>query len=396
MEFVVPMPTSPVLAPPPPKPKAPRRALRGFTIARIFGIEIRLDASWIVIVTLVTVSLALNFGREHPGLGAGYHWLAAAFGSLAFFASLLLHELSHSLVARARGIQVEGITLFLFGGVSELKGEAARPRDEFVIAAVGPVTSAALGVLCAGLAAAVAAGTILQSVLRWLAFINVALAIFNLLPGFPLDGGRIFRAVAWGITRNLRRATRIAAKLGKAIAFLLIFSGIVLALGFGWVLNGLWLAFIGWFLMTAAQSSVAQVEMRAMLERFTVRDAMRADCDTVDVRESVRDFVEHRVLRTGSRCFLVLDGAEFRGLVTLHEVKGIPRERWAETPVEQVMIPYYTARSISPSASLLEAIDAMDEHGFGQLPVTEEGRLLGLVTREDALRLVALNLELGG
>lgn len=384
----------PTLAPPKrPRPALPR-AKRGLVVAKLFGIEVRLDASWIVIVLLVTLSLATTFAREHPSLGPAARWAAAGIASLAFFVSLLLHELSHSLVARTRGIEVEGITLFIFGGVSELRGEAARPRDEFLIAAVGPVTSAVLGFACAGLSLLAGDGTIAQSVLRWLAFINVALAVFNLLPGFPLDGGRIFRAAAWGWTKNLRRATRISAKLGRGLAFLMIFGGVVLALGFGWVLNGLWLAFIGWFLLTAAQSSVAEVEARSMLERLHVRDAMRTDCETVDGAESVRDFVEHRVLRTGGRCYLVLDGGAFRGLVTLHEVKGLPRERWAETPVEQIMVPYYAVRSVSPSATLLEALEIMDEGGFGQLPVSEEGRVIGLLTREDALKMVALNLEL--
>ncbi len=367
----------------------------GFRLGRILGLEVTLDASWLVIFALVTFSLATGFGAQHPGSDPAVRWLAAFAASLAFFASILLHEMSHSWVARLRGLGVHGITLFIFGGVSRLKEEPRRPRDEFVIAVVGPLMSGALGGLFLLARRAAPADTLLVSALGWLGAVNLLLAVFNLLPGFPLDGGRIFRAVVWAFTGNLRKATRAAARGGAAIAYGLMLWGAYTAFVAGQLVNGLWLGFIGWFLLSASQKTVAQMELRSILGSLRVSQALRPDCAVAGPEETVARFVDDQVLRTAGRCAFVSDGGALLGLVTLHELRKVAREAWPSTRLGDVMVPFERLRRVAPDDTLLTALERMNEGPVNQLPVLEGRSLLGIVTREDVLRFVALHLELG-
>jgi Zn-dependent protease/predicted transcriptional regulator len=366
----------------------------GVPLGRIFGIEIRVDVSWIVIFALVTLSLANYFAGESPGATPAQSWAAAVVGSLIFFASILGHELMHSLIAKAQGTAVTGITLFIFGGVAKLQGEPKRPVDELLVAAVGPAFSALIGAAFLALQSVWPPNSIYALVAGWVGATNLGLAVFNLLPGFPLDGGRVFRAVAWSITGDLRRATRLAASTGSAVAYALIILGMSLVVAYGAVLNGLWIAFIGWFLLSAAKGSVAHMELTDVLSRLAVGAAMRRDCPTIPGDESVASLVEDQILRTGRKCFFVSDNGHFEGLVTLHEVKERDRSTWPDTAVRDIMIPAGAVKSVRPADSLLEAMRRMDESNVDQLPVVEEGSLQGIVSREDVLHAVALHLEL--
>ena len=371
-------------------------AARGIPLGRILGLEVTLDTSWLLIFALISFSLFSNLANDYPGRPVAYYWIGALTASVVFFASILLHEMSHSLVARARGLEVHGITLFFFGGVSRLKSEPKKPSDEFLMAVVGPLTSAVLGVVLIGAKWLLPSGTMGAGLVGWLGFINLALAAFNLLPGFPLDGGRVFRAIAWACTGNLMKATRIASRAGATIAYGMMFWGLLQAFFYNHLMNGLWFGFLGWFLLSAAQQSVTQLELGRVLDRLRVSEVMRSDCVRIPPAESVERFVEERVLRTGERCFLVAgEDDTLLGLVTLHEVKALPRESWPTTAIRDVMVPLGRLRSVGPDRPLSEALELMNDGAVNQLPVVEGTALRGLVTREDLLRRLAIHLELG-
>jgi Zn-dependent protease/predicted transcriptional regulator len=358
------------------------------------GIDIAVDVSWLIIFALLSISLLAHFRLGFPQLTSGILWIASIVTTLVFFGSLLLHELSHSVVARKRGVTVRGITLFLFGGVSELRDEPRRPLDEFLIAIVGPVASIVLAVFFFALRALVAKGSLGWDALGWLGTINVFLAGFNLLPGFPLDGGRILRSAAWGLTGDLRGATRLASFLGAVIAFGFVLLGVLLAFGTGRFVDGLWLGLIGWFLFAASRQGVTQVELRDRLSQLRVEQAMKTNCPEVGAEEPVDRFVDEYVLRRGGKCFFVAEGGALQGLVTLDEVRRVPREAWSTTRLADVMIPAGDVTAVAPHDSLLVAFERMNQGALNQLPVVEGGSLRGILTRNDLLRSVALFLEL--
>src|ERR1700745_2638333 len=303
-------------------------------LGRIGGIEIGLHYSWFIIAVLITFSLVAQFHSVNPPWGNVEIWLAAVITGLLFFCTLLLTELAHSLVAKARGLRVRAITLFALGGVSQIESEASDAKSEFWIAIAGPITSLAIGLALLG--AARLAGwlpptepaTPVISVLVWLGFITIPLSAFNMIPGYPLDGGRVLRAVIWWITRNADRSTRLAAQVGQGMAFLFILSGLFrffVGANFG----GLWLAFIGWFLLDASRASYAQVELMAGLRDRRVADIIDRDCSSVEGQLSLQGFVDEYVLRTGHRCFVIMQNDRVSGLITTHEVKKIDRDRWS-------------------------------------------------------------------
>jgi len=374
----------------------PERRLSGLSLGKIFGLEVTLDPSWIFIFALLTLSLFGTLVGDYPGLSVSAYWIGAVSASLIFFSCLLLHELSHSWVAQARHIEVHGITLFFFGGVSRLREEPTKPFDEFLMSIVGPLASALLGAFFLGLKLVMPSGTMAAGLVGWLAVINFSLAVFNLLPGFPLDGGRVLRAAAWGLTGDFARATRIAAWAGTVIAYLLILFGVLQAVFFDRVMNGLWIGFVGWFLLSAAQRSVARLQYDQVLDKLRVGDIMRTDVIRVSPDETVDRFVHEYVLRTGERCQMVTDdNGNLLGLVTLHEVKHVPREAWPSTPLRDVMIPWERLRTAEPGESLLDALDQMNSWGIHQLPVAEGTTLKGVITREDLLRRLTVHLEVG-
>jgi Zn-dependent protease/CBS domain-containing protein len=365
-------------------------------LTTIRGIEVGLHYSWFIIFFLITFSLTTRFASEHPHWTTVEHYTVAIATSLLFFGSIFLHELAHSFVALAKGIHVRSITLFAFGGVAQIGREPDRPLTEFQIAVAGPIASALLAVgfwLVSSLA-----GDQFEHVAAlggWLASINMMLAIFNLVPGFPLDGGRILRAVLWHGTGSFSKATRIAAGSGQIIGYGLIVGGIWTGLVTGNWFSGLWLAFIGWFLRNAAQESVLQMSVRSALGGLVAEDIMARDCPTVPGQLSLADLVQEHFLRMGRRCFLVSRNGRLEGLITLHQVKAIPQERWNDSVVAEAMTPIDRLRAVAPETPITEVLRVMEQHDVNQVPVTQDGRLLGMITRDHLLRVLYANLELG-
>lgn len=368
--------------------------MRGFRLGRIFGLEISVDLSWLIIVALVVWSFSTAvFPRAVPELsGRAYLLLGVVAGAL-FFGSLLLHEIAHSLMARAKGVEVEGITLFIFGGVSRMRDEARSARDEFLIAGVGPLASLAVGAvfwLLSIVGDALGWGAPAVEVARYLSFLNVALAGFNLLPGFPLDGGRLFRALLWWWRDDLEEATRIASVGGQALGVLIATFGLLQLFG-GNLIGGLWLGVIGWFLMNAAKMSYRQHVLRAGLEGATARDAMTAEPEVVSPSISVGKLVEDHFLRDKHGSYPVVEGDEPVGLVTLEETGEVPRDRWDATRVREVMIPFGEQVSVRPDEELFEVIRKLGESPARRLLVVNEDReLLGIVTARDVTTWLAL------
>src|SRR5271157_5271101 len=279
-------------------------------LGRVHGIEIGLHYSWFIIAALIVFSLGEHFRQVYPNWSASQIWITALFTAVLFFVSLLLHELAHSLVAQARGLKVRAITLFALGGVSQTEGDATDAKTEFWVAIAGPITSLIIGLGCLGIALGLGwqrstePHTAVAGVLVWLGYINIALALFNMIPGFPLDGGRVLRSIVWAITKNGDRSTRIAAGVGQAVAFLFILDGISKWFS-GDSFGGLWIAFIGWFLMDAAKASYAEVGITAALRGVRVSEVMFHDCATVNPGMSLQEFVNTYLLRAGERCFAV-------------------------------------------------------------------------------------------
>jgi Zn-dependent protease/CBS domain-containing protein len=369
-------------------------------LGRIAGISIGLNYSWFIIALLIALSLVQHFRAVAPQWSNPVVWIAAIITGLLFFAALLLHELAHSLVAKARGLRVLAITLFALGGVSQIESEASDAKSEFSIAIVGPVTSLVIGLLLLGAAwltgwkPATEPSTPVVSVLVWLGYINIMLAAFNMIPGYPLDGGRVLRAVIWWVTRNADRSTKIAAQVGQAVAFLFILSGLYrffLGANFG----GLWFAFIGWFLLDASRSSYVQVELMAGLRGRRVADIMDRDYATVESHLSLQDFVYQYVLKTGHRCFVVVQNDKVSGLITTHEVKTVARDDWPETSVQSVMRPLARLRVVAPDTSAIQALELLSREDLNQLPVISDGHLEGIFSRGRVLRFLRTQSELG-
>ncbi len=363
-------------------------------LTKIRGIDVGVHYSWFIVFVLITFSLTARFASEHPQWTLAEHYAVGIATSLLFFGSILVHELAHSFVALAKGIPVRSITLFVFGGVAQIGREPDRPMTEFQIAIAGPIASALLA-LGFGAIAHLAGDQSerLAALAGWLSSINVMLALFNLVPGFPLDGGRIFRAALWHMTGSLTKATRIAAGTGQGIGYVLIFFGIVTGFTANWF-SGLWLAFIGWFLMNAAQESVVQVSVRSALSGLAVEDVMNRDCPIVPARMALADLVREYILRTGQRCFIVVDGSRLEGLVTLHQIKAVPQERWSQVSVGEAMTPVSRLRIVTPDQPLLDVLQLLEGGDVNQVPVVAGDRLLGMITRDHLLRVLAAKMEL--
>jgi len=368
-------------------------------LGRIAGISIGLHYSWFIIAFLITLSLIGRFSAVMPKWSSATVWSAAIVTGLLFFVALLLHELAHSLLAKSRGLRVRAITLFALGGVSQIESEAPDAKSEFWIAIVGPLASLVIGIVCLLLARST--GWILNSeprtpisaVLVWLGYINLMLAAFNLVPGYPLDGGRVLRALIWWNTHSIDRSTRIAARVGQVVAFLFIFLGLYqffLGKNFG----GLWLAFIGWFLLDASRSSYAQVEITEGIRDRRVSDIMDRDFSTVEAHLSLQDFVHRYLLASGRRCFVVVQNNNLAGLITTKEVSGVERDRWPQTSVQSVMRPLSQLRTVMPDAPAIRALEIMSREDINQLPVVSDGQLVGLFSRSSVMGFLRNRAEL--
>jgi Zn-dependent protease len=366
-------------------------------IGRIFGVQIGVHPSWLVIAFLITYSLAVGqFPIQYRGWSDGLYWAVAAATSVLFFASVLGHELSHALAARRFGLQVTDITLFIFGGAATLEGEPERPRDEALIAAAGPLTSLVIGVALLAIDAVVSQPQV-GALVGWLGVINLSLGLFNLIPGFPMDGGRILRALLWRMRGDRFAATRNAALVGRLFGYLLIGFGVFLAFQSGSVFAGVWLALIGWFLSNAAESTVAQMSVQRTLHGVLVRDVMDAAPASVSPNESVIDLVNERMLHSEHRSYLVQhDDGGLAGIVSLSDVRRIPRERWETARVTDIMTRYADLAMVGPEDGVEEAMKLLQEREVNQLPVVVDGRsVVGLLTRTGLLRLIDTRLKLG-
>ena len=356
------------------------------TLGRVFGIKIGLHYSWFLIALLIVFSLSSQFHATNPAWGDGVILALAIGTALLFFVSLLLHELAHSLVATANQLPVKEITLFALGGVSQIEKNPLSAKVEFWMAFVGPLTSMVIGAVCLTLARLIGDPSTnpWMAMLLWLGYINLSLAAFNLLPGYPLDGGRVLRALIWWKTGDADRSTRLAARVGQAVAFGFIAVGIVRYFG-GAGIGGLWIAFIGWFLLQAARESYVQVGLAHALEGVRVADVMTRDCPTVEGWMNIQNFVEHELLRTGRRCFMVVDKGVVAGLVTPHEVKQVDRAKWPFTTLDDIMRPLQDLHSVTPETPLSSALESMSRYDLNQLPVVSNGHLEGVLSRAEVL-----------
>jgi Zn-dependent protease/CBS domain-containing protein len=363
-------------------------------VARIGGIPIVVHPSWLVVFALISSQLAMSYlPGEHPGWPTASYWLAGTSIALLLFVSVIVHELGHAWVARRNGIAIRSITLFIFGGVARVAAEPDTPSSEFRVAIAGPLMSVVLAGVFRMAAMVAGDGGLLAATCLFLARTNLTLALFNLAPGLPLDGGRVVRAIVWRATGDSQRATAAAALGGQIFALGLMGVGGGLAVAMANV-GGLWLVLIGWFLYRSAGETFAQAALRRVLAGVSVGQVMAHEGARVPRALSLDRLVEERVLTHGDRCFLVTDDDQLLGLVTLHEVNATPRERWPAVRVDDVMRDVGQLVTVRPDEGLLAALAKMDEAQVAQMPVVSGGALLGLISREDVLHYVRTRLEL--
>jgi Zn-dependent protease/CBS domain-containing protein len=365
------------------------------SLGRIFGIPIGLDYSWFLIFALMTWTLAVSyFPAEFSNWPTAQYWVVGAVTAVMLFVSVLLHELGHSVIAIRYKVPVRNITLFVFGGVSQITKEPPSAGAEFLIAIAGPIVSFALAGLFTLAQQAFGSIAPLFAVVKYLAYINGVLGLFNLIPGFPLDGGRVFRAIVWGATHNLRRSTIIAANVGRFIAFGFILVGVwqLLIGNFG---GGIWIAFIGWFLESAASSQIHQQMVEKLLDGHKVSEAMVRNYTTIPADETLQSLVDKHILGNGHRSFVVERNDHPMGLLTIHQIKQVPKDEWAMTRADSAMLPLEKTRFVRPSTELEEAIKEMDSDGVNQLPVMDDGHIIGTLNREAVISFLRTLSELG-
>ncbi len=364
---------------------------------KLLGFEVRLDLSWIFIAILVVWSLSAGyFPYFYQDLSTQTYWLMGVVGALGLFISIIVHEFSHSLVARQFGMPMKGITLFIFGGVAEMGDEATSPKGEFLMAIVGPITSIVLAALFywgARLGQASIWSTPVFGVLEYLAFINAILAGFNLLPAFPLDGGRVLRSILWGAKKNLKWATRISSNIGIGFGLLLVFLGVVQIVSGNFV-GGLWWVLIGMFLQGAARMSYQQILTRQALEGEPISRFMKRDPQTVSTSLSVQDLVENYIYSQHYKMYPVTEDGKLKGYVTTKQVQEVPRDEWDRHTVGEIYTPYSSENTISPDADAVEALSRMKSLGTSRLLVTEGDRLRGIVALKDLMDFLSLKGEL--
>jgi Zn-dependent protease len=351
-----------------------------------------------IIFVLITMSLAMQFTQEHPQWTTVQHWAVGIATSLLFFASVLFHELSHSMVARIYKIRVISITLFVFGGVARIGREPSKAIQEFNIAIAGPLASLFLAAGFYSLTLFFPYAQMTGALAVWLWQTNAALALFNLLPGFPLDGGRIFRAIVWGVTKDFSRATKVAGTSGKVVAYGLIVFGAWYAMRGQWT-SGLWLAFIGWFLLNAAQESVAQVAIRETLSGLHAADVMSHEVPTVPRNMSLEEYGQE-VARTGRRCHLVTTEDRLVGMINVHALNSVPRDEWGHMSVQGVMIPREKVLWARPEEPLLGLLERLVSADVNQMPVVSDtendgAHIIGMITRDSILRVMQARSEVG-
>jgi Zn-dependent protease len=371
----------------------------GIPIGKVFGISLRLDYSWFFIFILITWALAGEyFPTTYPAWSLALKIGAGVLTSVLFFGSVLFHELMHSVVALREGIQIKAITLFFLGGVSQMTGEPKTAGDEFRMAAAGPFSSLVLGGLFLGLYFVLRSipgipAEFGAAVSMYLGLINILLGVFNLIPGFPLDGGRVLRSIIWWRSRNFRGATKIASNIGRVIGFLFIFGGIWLVFT-GNFFNGLWFGLIGWFLETAASTSYRQMLLQDMLKGHTAGEVMSRDCMTVPPDITVESLVNEHILSSGRRCFPVVSGTHTEGLMTLSNIKSVPSEARKTTLVKEAMTPIDQVKSVTPDEDLANILQILTENDINQVPVVWQNKVVGIVGRDSLINFINIRNEL--
>ncbi len=368
-------------------------AIRLGTVA---GIRIGVHYTWFIIFLLLTSTLHSSFTHEHPDWSRSVSLITSVVTALVFFASIVLHELGHSIVALKRGISVRSITLFIFGGVAQTEQEAESAQTEFLIAIAGPLVSVSLAALFYLLSLWMApVNEVASEALDWLATINLLVAIFNMVPGFPLDGGRVFRALVWGFTGDANKGMSWAVLAGKLVAYMLMGMGVMTAIQTGYLLNGVWLFGIGWFLLIAAQASGQAFTINRVFHEINARELMEADVPTVPAAVSVNKWIEDYVFAQGVRAFLVTEGEELVGLVTLSDSQKISRDKWADTSVVAVMTPVRQLKSVRADTDISSVLQLMAAHSLNQVPVIEENQIIGWITRDRLIQILKLHNEAG-
>lgn len=370
---------------------------RRITLFKLMGFEVRLDASWIILAFVITWSLALGyFPSLEPGLPTSDYWWMGAIAAVALFLSIVVHEFAHSIVARAQGLPMKGITLFIFGGVAEMGGEPASARIEFWMAIVGPLTSAAIGAIAFGIDRAFAADWPPQAagIVHYLWWINWTLAVFNMIPAFPLDGGRVLRSIIWARRGNLASATRTASQFGQGFGIVLIALGVI-QLFFGNFVSAIWWFILGMFLRNAAQQSYQQILIRTALEGEPISRFMKSDVITVPPQISVEDLVDNYVYRYHHKMFPVVNEShDLRGCISVDALRDIPREEWRQHSVQELMRPCSIDNTVSPEADAVSALSKMSRTGLSRLLVVDHGKLLAIVALKDLLNFLSLKMDL--
>jgi Zn-dependent protease/predicted transcriptional regulator len=370
---------------------------RSIPLFRLAGFQVGLDWSWLILAVLITWTLSAGvFPYYYPDLTPGLYWSMGAIAALGLFASIVLHELAHSLVARRYDVPIRGITLFIFGGVAEMEREPDRPGVEFLVAIAGPIASFLIGAGCwllAQGAGAVGLGVPVVGVLAYLASINVILAVFNLVPALPLDGGRMLRAALWHWKGSLRGATRIASTIGGGFGIALIVIGVYRVV-IGDFVGGMWWFLIGLFLRLTAQASYRQVVIREGLRGVPVRRIMSADPITVPPRVSVAQLIDDYVYRYHHKLFPVAEDGRLMGCISIKDIKQVPRDEWADTTVAKIMRPCSADTAIAPDADAMEVLSAMSRTQNSRYLVMERDRLVGVLTLKDMLKFLSVKLDL--
>jgi Zn-dependent protease len=366
-------------------------------IGSLFGVPVRLHFTLILAVLLIAWTLAAGFmPAEYPGLSSIQYWVIGIIGAIGLFTSVLIHELAHSYVAKKNGLPVKRIVLFIFGGVSEIEEEPKDPRLEFKMAVVGPASSLAIGVvlfLAWYLLNTFGLSPLIIAPMEYIGEINLLLGGFNLLPAFPIDGGRVLRAVLWKRKNDFIGATKTATRVGIAFSYLFMFGGLALIF-FGPLINGLWFVLIGWFLKNGAESSLNQTVVSEALAGVSIRDIMTRNVHTVDPDTSVKDVMETHFLQYKHGGFPVEKDSKLLGLITLEDIRKSPREKWQETKVGDVMTSCEKLKCASPDELAVDALMKMSKQDIGRLPVQEDGKLVGIVTRSDILHAIRVRTEL--
>ncbi|MEX2015678.1 MAG: site-2 protease family protein [Candidatus Hydrogenedentales bacterium] len=368
-------------------------------IFELLGFSVYIDASWLVLALLVTWTLAVGyFPDDYPGLSTATYWIMGAVAMVGLFGSIVLHELSHSVVARRNGMHMKGITLFIFGGVADMDSEPPSAKAEFWMAIAGPIASVVIGAACYAIAQFAAAAdwpAPIVGVIAYLAFINIVLVLFNMIPAFPLDGGRVLRAILWGWKKNIRWATRISSTIGAAFGFFLMALG-VFAFISGNFIAGMWYFLIGMFVRNAAQGSYQQVLVRRVLEGEPISRFMNPNPITVAPDTRLDEVVENYVYRYHHKMFPVVDGDRLVGCVTTREIQEVPRAEWSQRTVADVMKACDRDNTIPLDADAMDALTRLSKTGTSRALVVDNGRLVGVVALKDLMRFLSLKIELEG